>query len=289
MKSVSHPLGDRKRRRYMKRWKIWGVVFLFLLLISGLIYLIFFSNFFRLKNIEVSGFSEKSEIIRQRAQLYLSDQSFGHLWPNFVSRYLKQKSTLDRTFLGFNDQNILFLDDAKFVTLITNDYPDLKDISVSLNWTTKKLEIKAQERQSALIWCLKIKNDCYYLDQDGIIFALAPQTTGYLITSVLDESDTMVELTNKVLDKEKVSFLKNTVDLLTKNDLEVKYFEVKGFLPDTVKIYFSSWYAHVSFSNQPEQILSMIQNLKTEKIKNDFPYLEYMDLRYPDRAYYKLK
>jgi len=234
------------------------------LVFGGIIYVLFFSQYFQIKEVKIFGVKTISEEALRK----------------------KVNAELSKKVYFFIPQNNLFLFPAKKVkTDFLKEFPKTKNVFIKrglLNF----LEIKVEEREMAAIWC-GLPN-CFFIDKDGVIFEEAPSVDGSLIFKIDGKSraediklgDRIFEpdFMNKIFDSKKifedglgVSFPSFTV--LEDNVLEAN--SSFGW-----KIIFDS---PSDLGVQMEALKKIFEEMKPEEKE----VLEYFNLRIEGRIYYK--
>lgn len=113
------------------------------------VYFLFFSQFFLIKEIKVSGNkSISSENIENVARMEVSDAMFGFIPGN----------------------NFLFNKNEMVKSALTEEFSEIKSIEVKRIFPNA-LEIKMIEKEPTIIWCRF--DDCYYIDNGGVVFTRA--------------------------------------------------------------------------------------------------------------------
>ncbi len=260
----SPPLLDIERNRLFRRRlkKVFFFIFLSLALL-GVVYAVFFSQLFTITVIEVSGNESVSEklIIESVEALF-------------------QKTRLSRLM---GTKNILSWRNAEFSELSQN-FPEVYAVEVRRNLAERKVAIKVSERQKFAIWC---EGDCFWIDNQGVIFVRAPETEGTVIKTIRVNSARRLVLGDRPLQNgmlenfsKIVKFLDDfgfVTSVLEIEDLSFK--EVVAKLVRGPKIYFN-------LSIDPVFGKPVVESLRKN---GEWEKIEYLDLRVDGRAYYKLR
>jgi hypothetical protein len=246
------------------------VLFLLLMAAVGWVYFLFYSPYFEIKKIEISGLERISE-----AEL---------------EEMLRSQIT-NRKFLIFKQNNIFWFDENFAEKTINSKYA-----LVSLKIDKKLpniLKVKLEEKKPALAW--KTGEKFYHADWDGtIIHELSQNEVAAVLDTkemplVYDENNQEIEIKNTILTPLLVQFTVNLHNTLSeKTGLTIDGFVVinqpntiiKAVVRDGWQIYFSS---SRDFNLQIDKLSLFLRERKEE----DGKIQEYIDLRFEDRIYYK--
>jgi len=239
------------RRRSNRRNKIKIILFIFLglIVVGGVVYIVFFSQVFRIKDIRVDGavFTDTSKI------------------------------TDDGTW------NILFWKPP--VDIGSLEY--VADFTIEKNYIDRTLLVTLDERERKVVWCLEKSGNCFWIDDEGYVFSPAPYPSGALvIKTVRDHTERDIGLGDFVLPKNLHLNLKRIFNLIDEMSLPVtevriddlKYEEMTVSVSGGPDIYFS-------LSINPDFGRSVIESLKAS---DEWGKALYIDLRVENRAYYSL-
>lgn len=249
----------KKRKGISKRKVIW-IIFLFVLM--AIIYVLFFSPIFKIKEILISGGGKiSSEEIKN----------------NLIC-------------------NNIFLTTTKSVkNQLLQKFPEILNLKINKNIFNKKLEINIQERESVGIFCKEnpafakaSAGTCFYFDKNGIAFENAPNTSGSLIDLIKDYSQKEFKIGDEVLSKElmdNILAIKN--ELFQKIGLKIANFDIDSYPVEELRVVTNeSWYILFSLKRDIKSQLLALKVALDEKIQNRAS-LQYVDLRIENRIYYK--
>jgi len=184
----------------------------------------------------------------------------------------------------FNRDNHLLLSKSSIANGLEELLP-VKEIRIKMH-NIHTIELDVIEHKPWGLYCVE---ECYYVNKEGLIFFPAPQ---YVLEDLvrLDailEGDVLGQIFVK---SELFDRLTQMVDLLLKIDVEVSKISTEDF-----KTF------HLSTKNGPyllvdnrDSPIEIVNNLKTtleqESIHDvQFQNLEYVDLRFEGKAYYKIR
>lgn len=258
-------LEERKRRK-KKMWT-WGGFGLSVYCLSLLfLLLVLRTPLFEVNSIQISGAKE----IPEKNILSLLQSETLKSWPN--------------RFLGANN---LLVWPQSFSKEELALIPSLRSVQVEKDYAGKKILIQVAERQPYGIWCLETKDppDCFWFDQDGIMFKQAFSAEGNLIRVVKDYYQQGLGMNDSVLPPQFLSNLFPILDVLQKTGLSVQEVALRHLDLEEVEVTtFNGPKLFFSLRFPPQGALQVINSLKA---RGGFKNLSYIDFRVENRAYYK--
>ena len=148
----------------------------------------------------------------------------------------------------------------------------------------KTLEIKFPETEPWLIYC-HTDEKCYYVSPSGFLTDSAPRFSENPLPRVITES-TKNKIGESVLFGEEILFLKSTLAELKTLGITVKDITIKKDANFSTK---ENWYLLIDKNADIKKTFSDLKLLLDQKIKDDRARLEYIDMRFENKAFYKLR
>lgn len=192
---------------------------------------------------------------------------------------------------NFNYGNIFLTTESKIRDNLIKKIPKISDLEIKKNLIKRTIKLTIKERGRLGIVC-QIKEEemenCFYIDNQGIIFEQAPQTSGSLILLIKDFSQREFYLGKKIFEQRIVDFIfQARQGLSSEIGLMALDFNVLSFPPKDLKVMTNEgWYIIFDLEGDIKNQLRSIGAALEEKIK-DRESLEYVDLRIENRIYYK--
>lgn len=256
-----------------KSWRSKIIIFLMMLAAGGLFYFIFYHPYFTIKKIEISGLEKISE-------------------PEIKDIIDSQINS--RRLLIFKQNNIFIFDEDLIKNEINKKYAlDFLGVEKKL---PRDLKFEIKEKTPVVIW--KTADRYYFVDKEGTIIREIPEgeiqnqpinQPDARLAVVFDENNASVTIKEVVLTKETVraiaelqSNLFGIAGLSISNFRTIKHNDstIKSLTNEGWDIYFS---ATNDLNAQIEKLKLFLGEKKSEERQN----LEYVDLRFPERVYYK--
>jgi cell division septal protein FtsQ len=227
--------------------------------IGALGYLFFFSPVFEIQSIEVQGFEQTN-----------TDDVRAAVW-----RLVNLEQWSMHPY-----RSIILFDDDNAERGLAKQYPALKEIVVTKKYR-HTLVVSGIERMPIGIWCLH--DQCQYFDADRTTWGHAFSSSGSLLT-VIENQQTDVELT-----KELVESAREVAETLPELGIAMKKIIIPADVPGEFHVHTAKPYIlKLSLDADAEHQLETLRIFLSEKKKDpDFAPQEYIDLRIPERVYFK--
>ncbi|HMP85122.1 MAG TPA: FtsQ-type POTRA domain-containing protein [Candidatus Paceibacterota bacterium] len=256
-------LSRKKRRRFFLR------IFIFIFMIYSLSYgIYYFFNHpkFQIKNIEIEDlkYTEKAVILK-----------------------IFELNTSGKHVNLFSKNNILFFSES----IISNNIKDILSVeNVSIRREFPDiLRVEIVEHEPWGIWCENINTKCYLVNKNGLAFVSAPEIILEDLIKISDDKNKDI-LGNNFVSEDVFSKFVRIEKLLRKINVSISQITTKDYqtfilqTKDGPKLFIDS-------KNDPVEV---VNNLKTtieqESIHEiQFKNIEYVDLRFRGKAYYKIK
>lgn len=246
----------KKKPLYQKRF-FWLFLLGFFLL-AGLFYLIVFSSFFRIKEIQISG---NQKVAAEEIKILIGEQINKKVFfANSQSIFLFKGKTIENKLL----ESFIKIDSVN----LKRKLPD-------------KLIVEIKERVAMANFCYEYR-ECFLIDKGGIAFERDGAGIGLLVG--ISEA---ISLKEQVISAEELAGV-----ISTKQTLEEKLgLEADGFWLEKKRLDVKvreGWDVYFNLENDvSEQLFNLEMVLKEEISAEMRENLEYIDLRFGSRVYYK--
>lgn len=235
-------------------WRLWVLVVLFLLVLGGSVYLLFFSDYFKIKNVEIVGASED------------------------VQGDVKNMLTWETDYMVIFNENV-------FAQTVDDKWDDLAGVEVEKIWPDK-LKVILIPEVAKLVW--KSDGRLYLLNISGMVLGLIEEQERLEkyndLPVVTDAANVPVEEGMKVVSRDFVDFVEATrasIDMSIDKEIEGYEVEETTF---NLKIKFKEgfWVYFDTLRNPELQVEKLAIFLANGKLVD-----QYVDLRVPGRVFYK--
>jgi len=255
-KSYTNPYFNNKEKSKKFNTKL----YIRIILIIFLIYLIVYSDLFKIKNVEIQG----TEMINlQEIQSLVFEQTKGRIW------WLLPRN------------NLLFFNKNNLIKEINNQYL-LNKLEIDKKW--QKIVIKLEEKNVYLIFN-NLKSQ-YFLDINGAITKeisnddISKYEQKFPLVYIMQE----VKVGDKPVSARFVNFVLELDKALKEAGIKVKNYEGGGV--DQVNLVtVDGWKVFFSLNIPISQSIENLNLILSKKLKNK--KFEYIDLRNGDKVYYK--
>lgn len=227
---------------------IWLI--LIIVLIGYGIWWLFYGDFFKIKNIEVSG--DINESIQSEIQM-------------------------------FKNQNILLFVVGQKDKELAAKQTSIDQINI-IKGIPDTLKIEVSIRKPVIRW--KSKDKEYFIDQEGVIFELSnPNENDKLKPLIIDSKNLEVSLGKKIVSNDFIDFIvKINSQLPEKTSKKIQEIKINDTTLDIEVQFDNSYKVFLSSINNADNQIYLLQKVIE---KHDSEIKEYIDLRVDKRAYYK--
>lgn len=248
---------------YKLNWKLFLILFTVILLISGLVWFMYFSSIFKIRSIETRGLTS------------ISSQPITDLaWEQANSK---------RSIIA-SQNNIILFDTKKFVNTLERSY-NLNSLNIDKNIWQKKIIINIKENEPAAVW---LENNKYYLiDSLGNI---NKEILENIVTNTwpIINNQNEPKIINLKVNVDPI-FLSSSIKIF--KELKSKY-QINLIIIDsdinTLKLSIKpNTFVYFSTINDIDNQLIKLDLVIKDMLKNNFKNINYIDLRYGDAVYIK--
>jgi cell division septal protein FtsQ len=201
----------------------------------------------------------------------------------------------------FPKSNFLIYPKSKIKADLAKEFPVLKNISISVNGS-QTLSVTVDERQGKYMWCgndpatTTAQSRCYFMDDSGYIFGPAPYFSGSVyfkfFGNVGSTTPSGVDFFPDIFSK-LVSFQQSAADIgvnitsiLAKDNGDIEFYLASSVPPPNGPKILINTDADLAKEIQNLQAALATDPLQTN-FKTKYSSLQYIDLRYGDKVYYK--
>lgn len=221
-----------------------------------------------------------------------------------TERYLYERIIRDelntKKLLVLSGKNTLLYSKKKIEKRISDMFPEVKNISIRVHdWHT--LTVHITEFKAYALWCPYFNEEievvdsansdrCYLMNNQGVVFALQPEGDNEDAIRFFGGLDTD-PLTKSYTSTEFFVLITKFIEYLKKEEIRIS--EVLTENNETYSLY-ADFGLEIRVSNQGDlsknaENLNIILNQQEEGIKEKIDQIEYIDLRFGNRVFYKEK
>ena len=266
MKSVLTQYRTKQKRAKIQKFLLrFGIFFI---LVAGSVLFLLLSPQLQFESLVLSGNAlVPSEEITRAANNFLSER---------VARFFPRRGVL------------VFRPDA-FESYILKEFPELSAADVSRSFS-RELTLHVSERSPWGLYCKMNTNDCFYIAQDGVLAAPAPQLTRNAVFRITDQRtlSAFYMLGEKAIEESDAIFLRQAVDLLTDHQGVTVREVILGrvFQDQTELLTNEGWYVLFDERTNKNRALENLALVLDQHI-TDRTALEYIDIRFEGKVFYK--
>lgn len=164
------------------------------------------------------------------------------------------------------------------------EVPRLKDSEVTLQGQT--LVVVFDEYQPVALWCAEDTVNCFFIDQTGFAFSVAPELTGSAFVRY-EEKGKQVEVKTQAVERD---FLDTSQDFVEKLADELGLYVTRIATVDELDVEYTVSGGGVLKTSRQIDLPKTFTNLRTLLQSEDFIHLDdgsfaYIDLRFGDKVF----
>lgn len=214
---------------------------------------------------------------------------------SFETRVVEERvaSHLDGAYFAFLPRRSYFLADAEgLASALRREFPQMEQI-LAVKRFPNALHVAVIERSLWGIFCNaaeKAPPYCVYIDPTGFAYDEAPQVEGALILGVERDGEPPA-VGDIAVERATMDRLRLLKDALAKlDDLAVTGFGLKTRVPGEIRVKTGEGFVLI-FSRDDDfaRTADVLKRVLNEEIKEKRGRLEYVDLRFGNKVFYKLK
>lgn len=235
--------------------------------IVGVLYIMFFSGYFLIQEIEIEG---NLEHIKESVKPYFEETKQDTIY-NFLPR-----TTIISNFNAVEKK-------------VLKENPTIKNLDISFSLPSS-MKVSITERNHAGVWCpVSDSGQCFFYADDGVVFQEAPEATyGFLLRFVRDERLSDATLGDVVLSSQDIYEIDLLYKALSSISEQPEYITIR----DSQEIragFYGNWEAYFSrndpFVRQVDNVFEVLRkNVGSRKGE-----LSYIDARFGDKLFFRYR
>lgn len=241
-------------------------IFIFLIIIIiTLIYGLFFSSFFQIKKITITGIDRVGEMTQIEK--------------------ITQELLVQKRFYFLSQKNIFILSKSGLKNIINQNF-DLEQVDLIIK-LPDTLKIVIKNKGQAMIW--QEGNNYFVLDKQGMIKSKIDNIQPFELPVANRGTTTEVIIGQQYLSPEQVNYSQKLFALFNFyfKDLNVKQFVISSLKSREIKLITNKgWYILFNLDLDAQVSLETAKAVLEQKI-DDSIHLQYLDVRIKDRVYYQ--
>ncbi len=203
---------------------------------------------------------------------------------------IAKKDLQTKYFYVISRNNSILYPRSKIKKDIMTQFPRVKDVNAAVE-SNSTLYIELSERKPFALWCKEItaNDDCYFLDNQGFIFAKAPNFYGTVFFKYY----------NRINDQDPIGQTYMKADRLKAIHDFARQISQLGLVPVALKVrtlgefdFLLEQGGRIMFSEN-DSFTQLLDNLSTlignQPALKDASNIDYIDLRFGNKLFYKLK
>ena len=179
--------------------------------------------------------------------------------------------------------NILFLNEERAEEYLQKSHAQLASVAVNKDLVRRMVSVRATEHARNTVWC--DKENCYWIDDEGIAFDYATPSVGQLLVAIQDPEGPIVDIGIRVVSRNDLATIKEFADILKMNGfVREAITRMRPELREAVFTLYGGTDVRVSLKNPSRTVFE--EFIRLAKTKN-LSQIEYFDLTTENRIYFK--
>jgi hypothetical protein len=196
-------------------------------------------------------------------------------------------------FMFFPKDNIFLLPAQKITDNLYLAFPRVEALSLNKNFPDAVF-IKIKERAPEALLCAEAEGSpaggCAFVDGKGFVFEKAPYFSGDIFLKLLDEREEkhQIELRKNIISEDEFKKLIEFKNLARKNDIKISSLILKK---DNLYEFRTEegWRILLNERNAPTLSFENLKIALDSEVKEERKNLDYIDLRFGNKVFYKFK
>lgn len=175
------------------------------------------------------------------------------------------------------NDHIIFFSKKEMQNHILNTYPSVENVEIIKN-RNREIIVTIKDRKATGVWC---DENCFFFDDEGILFKKSFEFTGSVFATWSTVSSSTLKFYDKAICVD-TCIDKNFVNFLSKN--KIKKVLING---EELRMNTEQGYYIKALNNSNITIKNM--NMFLNKYEDSLNTLDYVDVRFTDKIFYKMK
>ncbi len=258
---------DEVVRRHQRDFvlKIVVIVLGTVAVVAGMIYLLFFSRMFDIREVSFNGLDTvSSDVFKTKIDENLNQK---------ILKYLPRRN------------NIFFVNTGNFEKEFASEYPVFKAVNIQRK-LLHSLVLNFLERKPVGVWCFDppAGGSCSYFDNDKVLWGQPAKSSGFIFLTIDDQRD----VTDRKIDDD---FFNPIMTVAKGMAGEIKNIIIPPGSFNEFRVYTADYYIIFSTDSDVQNQLDVLKIFLNDKMTNPPPaggfHPQHIDLRIDGRVYYK--
>ena len=194
----------------------------------------------------------------------------------------------------FLRSSFFLADTGAIASGLKQDFPRIRDVAVAKKFPDK-LNIVITERAFWGVFCNGLASSstpaCAFIDPDGIAYEHAPKPQGKLIITIRTDTDREIALGSPAVDPALMAGISAlTENIPAQTGIALADFELRGRVPREIRVIAADGFTMIfNLESDYAAVLRVLKRVLDGEIKDKRIRLDYIDLRFGNKVFYKMK
>lgn len=209
---------------------------------------------------------------------FIADEIAGVLWSELKTR----------NFFVLPSTHVLFVPEKRVAQSVQMQFPEIEDVDVSRN-IFGVVEVSVSTRRPWIVVCREERGLCFYVSSDGTVYSESPHFSGSALVKIFDMRGDDIYPGSRFLSEEKrVAFSKVYEEFENYGFTEIS--KVSILKQDRMEVVTDEgWKAIFDLRANANEMLENLRTAITVQIKDKKKDLDYIDLRFGNKLFFKFK
>lgn len=200
-----------------------------------------------------------------------------------------QSLTLGNKLFLIPKSNLILLNKNNLANVLLSNFSRIEKIEINKKVFSQKVELKIKEKKADFLWCSE-QNECFNMTKDGLVFENTEDVKGKIIFRGILEGNPLMK---NFATSAKMQNYENFISVFKNAGFEISSINMESSDKAVAKTNINNFMSDIIFNPEEKDISLVAQNtillIKETLTKNSSAHFNYIDSRFGNKIFYKLK